>query len=386
MVDWRQQHKQMMGRGVGHQLQIVRLVLVVRRDVQAHHLLEEVLCHPVVAKQRVPIDVVQLALVRVRAKGLLALQRGIHAEDSVQPFLHGVPGGISDGLCQLEVLKLPATPDRCTFANVSRVFGISFGHIFTDSCGVGGLCLQLLHQLHREGSTCALVPADGTGHEDQVRTEHLFDKRKGDGGGFIHHQHLRLGEERRVLRRNVLDCLAVLFEDVDAHHRFVELFVGRLVDLEVLFVSVPHLLQPLDHEEEEGRQVLRGGGGHKDVGKALLHGPGHGHSQSGGFAASSCGGHNARRPHGLLLLHDHRHQVHNDARLICSGCKLDERPDDLIVFQRVLRALELLFSLCLEAIVHRRVHGLNFGHVGSKRDDVELVIHRKKMGQITERQ
>ena len=80
------------------------------------------------------------------------------------------------------------------------------------------------------------------------------------------------------LRRNVLDCLAVLFEDVDAHHRFVELFVGRLVDLEVLFVSVPHLLQPLDHEEEEGRQVLRGGGGHKDVGKALLHGPGHGHS------------------------------------------------------------------------------------------------------------
>ena len=48
-----------------------------------------------VAKQRVPIDVVQLALVRVRAKGLLALQRGIHAEDSVQPFLHGVPGGIS---------------------------------------------------------------------------------------------------------------------------------------------------------------------------------------------------------------------------------------------------------------------------------------------------
>ena len=43
MVDWRQQHKQMMGRGVGHQLQIVRLVLVVRRDVQAHHLLEEVL-------------------------------------------------------------------------------------------------------------------------------------------------------------------------------------------------------------------------------------------------------------------------------------------------------------------------------------------------------
>ena len=53
----------------------------------------------------------------------------------------------------------------------------------------------------RPTHTCALVPADGTGHEDQVRTEHLFDKRKGDGGGFIHHQHLRLGEERRVLTR-----------------------------------------------------------------------------------------------------------------------------------------------------------------------------------------
>ena len=79
----------MMCRSVGHELEIVWLVLVVTRDVEGHHSLEENLRRRVVTEECVPRDIIELALRRVGAAldRPLGDYRGIQAEETVQPSL-----------------------------------------------------------------------------------------------------------------------------------------------------------------------------------------------------------------------------------------------------------------------------------------------------------
>ena len=54
-------------RGIRQELQIVGRILVVRRHIQGHHALQKVLGGLVVRKQRVPLDVIEIAFGRMRA-------------------------------------------------------------------------------------------------------------------------------------------------------------------------------------------------------------------------------------------------------------------------------------------------------------------------------
>jgi hypothetical protein len=62
LIDWGEQYEQVMGRSVGHKLQVVGRILVVRRDVECHHSLQEGLRGLVVGEESVTVDVEELAL------------------------------------------------------------------------------------------------------------------------------------------------------------------------------------------------------------------------------------------------------------------------------------------------------------------------------------
>lgn len=78
--------------GVAHEDEVVWRVLVVRRDVERHHLLEEPLGGLVEGEERVPLDVVEVALARVGqlGRGLGDVLGRVEAEELVEPFLNGV--------------------------------------------------------------------------------------------------------------------------------------------------------------------------------------------------------------------------------------------------------------------------------------------------------
>mmetsp|Transcript_570 Transcript_570/g.1054 ORF Transcript_570/g.1054 Transcript_570/m.1054 type:complete len:240 (+) Transcript_570:161-880(+) len=64
LLRW-QQHKQLMCRRITHELQIIRLILVMSRHIQRHHVLQEILANLVVREERVTIHIVQFALIGI---------------------------------------------------------------------------------------------------------------------------------------------------------------------------------------------------------------------------------------------------------------------------------------------------------------------------------
>ena len=70
----------MVCRSVGHELEVVWLVLIVTRDVEGHHSLEENLRCRVIAEKSIPRDIIELALRRVGA----TLRRSLGDDRSIQ--------------------------------------------------------------------------------------------------------------------------------------------------------------------------------------------------------------------------------------------------------------------------------------------------------------
>ena len=103
----REEHEEVVRGRVGEQLEVVRLVLVVRRDVERHHALQEDLGRGVEAEERVARDVEELALARVWAAHvrLPREDRCVEAEEAVQPLLDLVPRGITDGCLELDLAE-----------------------------------------------------------------------------------------------------------------------------------------------------------------------------------------------------------------------------------------------------------------------------------------
>ena len=60
--DGRNKDEELVRRCVGHQLEVVRRVLVVTRNVESHHLLQELLSCWIEGKQSISVDVEKLAL------------------------------------------------------------------------------------------------------------------------------------------------------------------------------------------------------------------------------------------------------------------------------------------------------------------------------------
>lgn len=85
---------------------------------------------------------------------------------------------------------------------------------------------------------------------------------------------------------DVLDGLPVLVENIHPHHRLVELWVGALDEFIVQVLLVIQRVEPLEHEVEEGVEVLRAWRGDEDIGVAEADGRGDGEAEGGGLAAA----------------------------------------------------------------------------------------------------
>ena len=86
----------MMSRSIRHHLKVVRSVLVVRGHKQGHYTLKEGLGGSMVAKQCVPIDVVEVTVFLGRASRLdWCYVRDVKTEHPVKPAFYGISGTIS---------------------------------------------------------------------------------------------------------------------------------------------------------------------------------------------------------------------------------------------------------------------------------------------------
>ncbi len=128
----------------------------------------------------------------------------------------------------------------------------------------------MIDELERERATGALVAVYGRGHEHEVRSEEILDQGQGNGGRLVDHHQLGLAELERVRRMNVLNGLAMVAEDVDANDGLVELGIGRLHQLVVDVLLVLQGVEALEHELEQGLQVLGCRRGHKYVRVTLM--------------------------------------------------------------------------------------------------------------------
>jgi hypothetical protein len=197
-------------RSVRHELQVVGRVLVVRRDVETHHPLEERFRGGVVREEGVAVDVVQLALTRVRATlKLLVTGRGegrIEAEELVEPLLNRVSGGVTNRRGELDLLQLARDGEGLSRRRTALGgFGVlSTGGRGREGGSGAGHLAELLEELEGEGTTSSFVTVDGRCHEDEVRAEEGADEGERDGGGFVDDDELSLTEDVVVLRLDVL--------------------------------------------------------------------------------------------------------------------------------------------------------------------------------------
>ena len=208
-----EQHKELMSRRVTHKLEIVGRVLVVRRDEERDHALQEGLRCRMVREERIAIDPVQRALGRMRAAGDRGrVRRGVEAQDVVQPTFDRVATRVTDGLIQRNLPQRARRAAAAVAAGCEPPLRGSLGGNqgrAVDSVAGGGArvraargggrrrlaCPQLLDELERERAAGALVAVDGRGEEDQVRPEELTNLRHGDGGGLVHDEQFGLRQE-----------------------------------------------------------------------------------------------------------------------------------------------------------------------------------------------
>ena len=175
-----EQHKELMSRRVTHKLEIVGRVLVVRRDEERDHALQEGLRCRMVREERIAIDPVQRALGRMRAAGDRGrVRRGVEAQDVVQPTFDRVATRVTDGLIQRNLPSVPAPllPSPPAATPLRGSLGGGQGRA-VDSVAGGGArvplpaaarrrlaCPQLLDELERERAAGALVAVDGRGEK-----------------------------------------------------------------------------------------------------------------------------------------------------------------------------------------------------------------------------
>lgn len=102
----REKDKEVVGGRVGHKLEVVGGVLIVRGDVESHHPLKEELRCGVEREKSVPIDVEQLAVRRMGAAlDVLRHNRRVEAKHRVEPPLDLVSGCVSNGFLELDFPK-----------------------------------------------------------------------------------------------------------------------------------------------------------------------------------------------------------------------------------------------------------------------------------------
>lgn len=199
VLEGREEDEEMVCGSVGHELQVVGRVLVVRSHVERHHPLQEHLGRRVVREQGVPVDVVQLALRGMRAPRNMSRQGGsIEAQQRVEPLLHRVRLSIPDGLFKLDLGQRPGHAHFLP-GGVGRY---RHGGVFPDDGS--RLFSELLDQLDGQTSTGSFVSIDSGGHEHQVRSEQFSNERKRDGCGLVDDDELGLTQDVRVLRLDVL--------------------------------------------------------------------------------------------------------------------------------------------------------------------------------------
>lgn len=107
LVDGAKQHEEAVRGGVRHEEEVVGGVAVVRRNVECHHPLEQLLRRLVVREERVPLHAKEGALVRVRQpRGRPGdVVGGVEAEELVEPRLDVVPRCVSDGVRELDLAE-----------------------------------------------------------------------------------------------------------------------------------------------------------------------------------------------------------------------------------------------------------------------------------------
>ena len=199
----------MVCRSVGHELKIVRLVLIVTRDVEGHHSLKENLRRRVIAEKSIAGDIVEFALGRVGAAlhRTLGDDRSVQAEESIQPFLDFITSRVTNRSFQFNLPKgasLRGGLMRGLFGGRSRS-GRLVRWCFLREGGTSGFS-ELLNEFQRERTTGALVTIDRGGHEHEVRTDEVPDEGKWYRGGFVNNHEFSLAEHVCVLRLYVLPC------------------------------------------------------------------------------------------------------------------------------------------------------------------------------------
>lgn len=310
----RQKYKEVLTRCITHQLQVVRRVLVMTRDVEAHHSLEEDLRGGMEREESIAIDVEEFAGRRVRAalEGLLGGygEGSIEAEETVEPLLDRVARAVSDRSAEVDLLERAC--DRACDGGASSSCSLR-GRVGHGGCGEGrggaGHLTERLEELEGEGSTSSFVSVNGGRHEDEVGTEEGSNEGEGNSGCFVDDDQLRLSQDVEVLRLDVLqpdslisptppstpsgthlDSLTMLTEDVDPDDGSLPLRVRTLNNIVVEVLLPSHLVESLEDEFEQRLQVLRAGTRHKDIAVRVKDGEGDGQSKSGGLSSSPCGG------------------------------------------------------------------------------------------------
>ncbi|EGG25142.1 hypothetical protein DFA_03389 [Cavenderia fasciculata] len=268
-----------------------------------------------VAKERVTVDIVELAVVGVWTATLLVdLDLCVETEQFVEPTFDGVVGSVTDGLEELDLTQDTAGDT---------------GH----GVGVGGrraaLLTQLLDELEGERATGAFVAVDGRREEDEVGPEQVLDVGEGDGGSLIDDDELCLAEFLVVLRLDVLDSLTMRAEDVDADYSIVELGVGRLDQLIVDVLGVLHGVESLKHKLEECDEILWRRRADKDVGVAKRDGGRDRQPQRRRLATSSAGG--ERDGAAQRLFRDGIDKCEHALGLVDRATLVDQRPGDIRV-------------------------------------------------------
>mmetsp|Transcript_31326 Transcript_31326/g.99939 ORF Transcript_31326/g.99939 Transcript_31326/m.99939 type:complete len:481 (-) Transcript_31326:438-1880(-) len=340
------------------------------RHVEAHHALQEHLARLVEGKERVAVDVVELALARVREplRELGHVLRSVQAEQLVEPPLALVARGVADGLAQDHLLELPRGPRQARPAP---------GRARPRAGELGALLAQLLDELQREGAPGALVAVDGGAEEHEVRPQQLLHHGQGDRRGFVDHQQLGLRQLLVVLRLDVLHRLPVPAEHVDAHHSLAERGVGGLHEVVVEMLLVPQRVQALEDKLEERAQVLRGGRGHEDVGVPQGKGSRDGHPKCRRLPAPAPRRQRHGRAQGLLRRGveecDHR------LGLVEGPAELHQGAHRLGLAQGLGKLPQLRLLGALLALLPGR-DGRDALDVAREGEDVQLVVHDHAVG------
>eukprot|EP00126_Sphaerothecum_destruens_P002083 Sdes_comp15523_c0_seq1m4476 len=253
---------------IRHQLQIIRRILVVGRHIKRHNPLQKRLRGLVVRKQRIAINVVQLALVRRGAARVDARnQRRIQAQKMVQPRFNRVLFGISDRLFEAQLLQ------NSIRAGIFRSLGPL---VFTGTptraraAQPTAVAPKLTDQLERQRSPRALISVNCGGHEDQIRAQKLLHERERNRSGFINHDQLGLPQLVVILRLDVLDHLPMLLENIHAHNCLVEAHVGGADQLVVDVLCVVERIKAAEEKLKERLEILRRGRCDENIRVAVL--------------------------------------------------------------------------------------------------------------------